>query len=48
MKSEHFERKVSGLQESNDSLEAKLEESTAQLKAAQHELAELHRQLEDL
>lgn len=48
VKSEHFERKVAGLETERDTLEKKYEAMVEQYTAAKAELDEMHKQLEDL
>ena len=48
VKSEHFERRVAGLEQERDALEGKFEEMQEKYLSAKRELEELHKQLEDL
>lgn len=48
VKSEHFERRVAGLETERDSIEKKYEAMLEQYSAAKAELDDMHKQLEDL
>lgn len=48
VKSEHFERRVAGLETERDSIEKKYETIVEQHAATKAELDEMHKQLEDL
>lgn len=48
VKSEHFERRVAGLETERDALEKKYETMVEQHTATKAELDEMHKQLEDL
>lgn len=48
VKSEHFERRVAGLETERDAIEKKYEAMVEQFNATKAELDEMHKQLEDL
>lgn len=48
VKSEHFERRVAGLETERDAIEKKYEAMVEQFNATKAELEEMHKQLEDL
>lgn len=48
VKSEHFERRVAGLETERDAIEKKYEAMVEQYNTTKAELDEMHKQLEDL
>lgn len=48
VKSEHFERRVAGLETERDAIEKKYEAMLEQYSTAKAELDDMHKQLEDL